>query len=182
VPSGEEDPGQPGQDGQRDLLDAGVPAARLTEIRRNSGLIVESCARIKDGEPFDPVRKLSDWNEQKNLVHLPARGVEAMLETLTSAYDWLNSERRWNLVDDVQVLSARNATRKRLNKDLQVRLNKDGEGTHRVFKVGDKIINLKTVTLPSPSRRVLVPLGRITSEGNGQCAGRPARSRASTTH
>jgi exodeoxyribonuclease V alpha subunit len=142
----------------RDLLDAGVPAARLTEIRRNSGLIVESCAHIKDGKSFDPVRKLSDWNK-----------------------------------------SARNATRKRLNKDLQVRLNKDGEGTHRVFKVGDKIINLKNgffssmtpsspreyvangdigrvdafrgrqmaVTLPSPSRRILVPLGRITSEGNG---------------
>jgi exodeoxyribonuclease V alpha subunit len=127
----------------RDLLDAGVPAARLTEIRRNSGLIVESCAKIKDGEHFEPVRRLSDWNDQKNLVHLPARGVEAMLETLASVYDWLGSERRWDLVDDVQVLSARNATRKRLNKDLQLRLNKDGEGNHKVFKVGDKIINLK---------------------------------------
>jgi exodeoxyribonuclease V alpha subunit len=36
----------------RDLLDAGTPAARLTEIRRNSGLIVETCARIKDGHPL----------------------------------------------------------------------------------------------------------------------------------
>jgi hypothetical protein len=124
-----------------------VPAARLTEIRRNSCHIVESCAKIKDGESFDPVHKLSDWNDQKNLVHLPARGVEAMLETLASVYDWLDSERRWDLVDDVQVLSARNATRKRLNKDLQLRLNKDGAGNHRVFKVGDKIINLKTVSL-----------------------------------
>jgi exodeoxyribonuclease V alpha subunit len=36
----------------RDLLDGGVPTARLREIRRNSGLIVETCARIKDGHPL----------------------------------------------------------------------------------------------------------------------------------
>jgi exodeoxyribonuclease V alpha subunit len=127
----------------RDLLNAGVPAARLKEIRRNSGLIVESCAAIKDDKPFAPIHRLSEWDREKNLVHLTARGAEAMQGTLMVVYDWLATEQRWNLIDDVQVLSARNATRKKLNRELQQRLNKGGSGEHRVFKSGDKIINLK---------------------------------------
>jgi exodeoxyribonuclease V alpha subunit len=138
----------------RDLLDTGMPAARLTEIRRNSGLIVESCAAIKDGNPFEPIRRLSEWNAEKNLVHLPARGPEAMRDTLMAVYDWLATQHRWDLIDDVQVLAARNATRKKLNRELQVRLNKDGAGNHRLFKIGDKVINLKNNFFASavPSR------------------------------
>jgi exodeoxyribonuclease V alpha subunit len=127
----------------RDLLEAGVPAAQLTEIRRNSGLIVESCARIKDGLDFEPLAKLSDWTQEKNLVHLSARGAEAMQETLMAVFTWLGNQNRWDLIDQVQVLSARNHTRKQLNGELQKRLNPDGHGEHRVFKIGDKIINLK---------------------------------------
>jgi exodeoxyribonuclease V alpha subunit len=138
----------------RDLLDAGIPAARLTEIRRNAGLIVEGCARIKDGKPFEPIYRLSEWNAQKNLVHLPARGTDAMRDTLLAVYDWLASQHRWGIIDQVQVLAARNPTRKRLNKELQDRLNKDGEGNHPVFKIGDKVINIKNGLFPStvPSR------------------------------
>jgi exodeoxyribonuclease V alpha subunit len=88
----------------RDLLDAGVPAARLTEIRRNAGSIVESCAAIKDGKPFTPIYRLSDWDAQKNLVHLPARDAEAMRDTILGVYDWLASQHLWDIVDQVQVL------------------------------------------------------------------------------
>jgi exodeoxyribonuclease V alpha subunit len=183
----------------RDLLDASVPAARLTEIRRNAGLIVESCAAIKDGNRFEPISRLSEWDAQKNLVHLPARGAEAMRDALMAVFDWLKSQNRWDLVDQVQVLAARNATRKKLNRELQERLNKDGEGNHRLFKIGDKVINLKNgffanavpsrpreyiangdigrvyafqgrqmaVRLSSPDRRILVPLGRSSTEANG---------------
>jgi exodeoxyribonuclease V alpha subunit len=182
----------------RDLLDAGIPAARLMEIRRNSGLIVESCAQIKDGHSFTPLTRLSEWNAQNNLVHLRARGAEAMQDMLMEVFDWLASEKRWDLIDQVQVLVTRNATRKRLNRELQLRLNREGQGNHRVFKIGDKVINLKNgffastvpsrpkeyiangdigrvqgfagrqmaVGLPSPSRRVLVPLGRV-AEASG---------------
>jgi exodeoxyribonuclease V alpha subunit len=87
--------------------------------------------------------KLSDWSQEKNLVHLAARGAEAMQETLMAVYDWLAAERRWDLVDQVQVLTAKNDTRRKLNRELQLRLNRDGAGNHRVFKVGDKVINLK---------------------------------------
>jgi exodeoxyribonuclease V alpha subunit len=87
--------------------------------------------------------KLSDWTQEKNLVHLAARGAEAMQEKLMAVYDWLAAQHRWNLVDQVQVLTAKNDTRRKLNRELQVRLNRDGQGNHRVFKVGDKVINLK---------------------------------------
>jgi ATP-dependent exoDNAse (exonuclease V) alpha subunit len=93
--------------------------------------------------------RLSDWNQEKNLVHLAARGAEAMQETLMAVYDWLAAEHRWNLIDEVQVLTARNATRRKLNRELQRRLNQDGEGQHKVFKTLDKIINLKNALFAS---------------------------------
>jgi exodeoxyribonuclease V alpha subunit len=138
----------------RDLLDAGVPAARLSEIRRNSGLIVESCARIKDGESFEPLTRLDDWNAQRNLVHLATRRKDNVLDKLMAVYDWLGLQSKWDLIDDVQVLSAKNDTRRKLNRELQLRLNRDGEGTHKVFKIGDKVINTKNNFFTSASSRV----------------------------
>jgi exodeoxyribonuclease V alpha subunit len=127
----------------RDMLAADLPAARLTEIRRNSGLIVESCAAIKDGQKFQAISSLDKWSEVDNLVGLPAKGADALAERLTHTVDWLARQGKWDLIEDVQVLSARNATRRRLNHQLQQRLNPDGDRQHhRTFRVGDKIINL----------------------------------------
>src|SRR6516165_3124677 len=87
--------------------------------------------------------KLSDWTREKNLLHLPARGPEAMQETLLAVYDWLAMQHRWDLVDQVQTLTAKNDTRRKLNRELQALLNRDGGGNHKTFKIGDKIINLR---------------------------------------
>jgi exodeoxyribonuclease V alpha subunit len=125
----------------RDLLVAGLPAARLTEIRRNAGLIVESCALVKDGRRCEPAPGLSHWPEA-NLIHLAARGTQAMTDRLATVYEWL-TQYRWDLIDQVQVICARNATRKKLNRLLQERLNPTPPAGHPVFRPGDKVINTR---------------------------------------
>jgi exodeoxyribonuclease V alpha subunit len=174
----------------RDLLDAGIPAARLTEIRRNSGAIVEACSRIREGDVhFGRKESLSDFTVTDNLIQLKARGEEKVMERVHQVYEWLAAQRKWDLIEDVQVLSARNKTRKKLNKELQKLLNPKGDGDHKVFRTGDKVINLRNnlfsdiyvangdigrvnsfrerqmiVGLTAPARHVVVPLGRVAEE------------------
>ncbi len=126
----------------RDVIDAGFPVARLTEIRRNAGRIVHACAEIIGDVVPELPAGLSSWPAE-NLVHAAARGAEAMAERLAEVYAWLAPQGRWDLVDDVQVICARNATRQRVNRDLQQRLNPSGQKAHPVFRVGDKVICLK---------------------------------------
>jgi exodeoxyribonuclease V alpha subunit len=149
----------------RDMLAAGLPAARLSEIRRNSGLIVEGCAAIKDARPFHAEDRLDNSDAVRNLIRLPARGAEALAARLSTALDWLAAQHRWDLVEDVQVLSARNATRRRLNKELQQRLNPGGAQGTRMFRVGDKVINLRNgffgCAVGRPSDREYVANGDV---------------------
>ena len=46
----------------RDLLAAGVPSYELTEIKRNTGDIVQACHAIKDGRPAIPSPRLDPEN------------------------------------------------------------------------------------------------------------------------
>src|SRR6185503_2428331 len=55
----------------RDFLEAGIPAGELREIRRNSGLIVETCARIRDREDFE-LPLTVDLDAGRNLKLQPA--------------------------------------------------------------------------------------------------------------
>lgn len=141
----------------RDLIDAGVPTARLSEIRRNAGRIVHTCAAIKDGKLPDLPDSLDDYPEE-NLIHLNtgrASGMDRMQvvrDKLETVYGWLKQQGKWDLVDGVQVICARNVTRKSLNRHLQAQLNpvepakKDGvvrKKEHPVFREGDKVICLQ---------------------------------------
>jgi exodeoxyribonuclease V alpha subunit len=141
----------------RDMIAAGLPCARLTEIRRNAGLIVEACASIKDGRLPELPRKLEAWPE-KNLIHLSLsrqakmhEGQQALEALLSSVYDWLPRQElpepnppTWDLVDDVQVICALNRTRQTLNTYLQARLNPQGEpGPLGKYRNRDKVICLR---------------------------------------
>jgi exodeoxyribonuclease-5/exodeoxyribonuclease V alpha subunit len=125
-----------------DLITAGIPTATLTEIRRNAGRIVHACAGMLAGQVPELPSGLSAWPAE-NLVHIPAKSADAAAERLQEVYGWLEGQQRWDPVDEVQVISARNATRQRINRQLQQRLNPDGARQHPVFRVGDKVICLK---------------------------------------
>jgi exodeoxyribonuclease V alpha subunit len=130
----------------RDLLGTGLPAARLTEIQRNSGSIVRACVHVKEGEHFETMKSLKQWNPdapERNLIHLSCRGEEAIDEQLSAVYTWLDKAKRWDLVNEVQVICARNKTRQRLNRQLRDRLNANPPSEHPTFRIGDKVICLK---------------------------------------
>ncbi len=141
----------------RDLIAAELPRGELSEIRRNAGRIVTACHEIKDGKTPRLPDDLGAWlkDDKSNLIQLPwpkgtgrDRG-QAMRERLDYLYDWLGAlpqvkEWKWSLIDDVQVIVARNATRTALNTHLQQRLNAAGQkGPHGPYRVGDKVICLK---------------------------------------
>lgn len=137
----------------RDVIDSGIPCARLTEIRRNAGRIVHTCAAVKGGSvpqlPHDLEVFTADSKE--NLVHLPlgrdeVQGdrLQALDLKLSSLYGWLGQQQKWDLVDQVQVIVARNLTRKALNRQLQTRLNPpDGSRGLGIFRPKDKVICLR---------------------------------------
>jgi exodeoxyribonuclease V alpha subunit len=145
----------------RDLIDAGIPTATLSEIRRNAGRIVHVCRDIKDGVSPELPRDLAQWPAE-NLIHLPLgrEGPESkqqmLLDKLRVVYDWLPgasklrvpeegkpAPKAWDLIDDVQVICARNATRLALNRHLQQELNPAGQKGLAGFRVSDKVICLK---------------------------------------
>jgi exodeoxyribonuclease V alpha subunit len=140
----------------RDLIDAGLPHAELTEIRRNAGAIVHACNAIKDGRPFETF-KAFNAARGRNLVLVEAGAatdpteaaadrVEAVQRVMTKlrAFEWLNP------LVDVQVLCARNDTRHHLNTVLQSFLNPSTSGAGGRFRRGDKVICLRNRFFFSP--------------------------------
>lgn len=125
----------------RDLIAAGLPYGELREIKRNSGGIVETCAAIRDGKP---------WQPGDNLVirsaTTPERQIEEMLEEIREART-AGLDPIW----DVQVLVAVNKksplSRKAVNELLQHELN-PGSKSGGPFKLGDKIVNTKNGFFP----------------------------------
>lgn len=122
----------------------------LTQVRRNAGKIVDSCAKIRDGKPFEilpernPGQEVGlDNNAQLVLASKddkkPAK-VRKFVESLLAG----KVQGVRDILEDVQFLTAthRNAHvgRIKMNKMLQEMLNPNGKGKHPVYKVGDKII------------------------------------------
>lgn len=139
----------------RDLIDAGVPCGELTEIRRNSGLIVTACRDIKNGFRYTTCEKFDD--NGNNFRSVEAGTNREIVETIRSLCrkfkEKAAAEPGLDPIEDVQVLCVVNAQselgRHNLNKILQQELNPHGEGgDQHPFRVGDKVICLKNGRMP----------------------------------
>lgn len=132
----------------RDLIAAGVPTGTLTEIRRNSGRIVQACAEIRDTRRFKASSKI-DLEAGENLGLISRETSDEQIETLQATIDRFAKSDKYDPVWDVQVVCAVNKkssplNRKLLNRKLQDQLNPHGQAVQgNPFRVGDKVINLK---------------------------------------
>ena len=142
----------------RDMIQAGVPCGKLTEIRRNAGEIVKACAAIRDNKPIDTMPK--DFNADDNLVFCrmtPTQDkVVNMIKDIAEYETLCNIP--FNTLQDCQIIVPLNEkselSRQALNPLLQDYFNPlpdiGGElipGEHvskvRQFRRGDKIICTK---------------------------------------
>lgn len=139
----------------RDMIAANVPHAVLHKIERNDGMIVQACAKIKDGRSFRTATKINaDTGE--NLRWIYTTDGEETIETLRTVVEGIRTNGRYNPVWDVQVLVALNergeVPRARVNRELQALLNPLREGeteTHNGFRLRDKIICLRNGSFPA---------------------------------
>lgn len=116
----------------RDMLAAGIPQGELTEIKRNSGGIVETCAAIRDANPWEP---------GDNLQLVEARTPS---EQLAATERILADLGEFNPTWDAQVLSAVNLrskiSRKMVNDFLQPILNQNPKQANVPFSNSDKVV------------------------------------------
>lgn len=117
----------------RDLIDAGLPYGQLTEIKRNSGGIVEACAAIRDSKP---------WSEGDNLKIIAASTPQDQLQAMVDRLFELGSD--WDPVWDAQVIVAVNKksplSRKVVNELLQFELNPNEVIEGSPFRLADKVV------------------------------------------
>lgn len=137
----------------RDLLVAGLPSFELTEIKRNTGDIVQACHAIKDGRPVSPSPTL-DPEKGLNLRHIeeqdPIRIQEIIRDLVVNRLP--QRPEGYNPVWDVQVLSPMNEKTllscSHLNEILQQSLNPMGrEVSGTPFRIGDKVIQRKNESI-----------------------------------
>lgn len=120
----------------------------LTEIRRNAGHIVESCAKIRNGvAPSIRYSKEPGLTDDPNLQMAIAMKDEDMSRQLRVFVANLKAGRIRHVQDplrDVQFLVAVNkdspVSREVVNEFLQAELNPRASGDHAIFKIGDKVI------------------------------------------
>lgn len=152
-----------------------IPRGELTELRRNEGLIVEACSRIKSGQPFTPAPQFGDKESGINLRVINVGSPAALINQIKGLYESLTAQGKRDPIEDVQILCALNekseAGRKKLNPFLQSLLNPKGErSSTNKFREGDKIICLTNGMYPSHVSTKAPPLaifngelGRVTS-------------------
>lgn len=130
----------------RDLIAGGVPCGELTEVRRNAGMIVHACARIRNGEDFETADAADlDATPPRNLRLIEARDEQHAADLVERV---LTGMTRFHPVWQTQVVVARNKkgamSRVELNERLHPVLNPDGHAAAgNPFKVGDKVICLR---------------------------------------
>jgi len=126
----------------RDMIAAGIPYGELTEIKRNSGGIVEACAAIRDTKPWRQFTQEKESNlrlhEVGNADRQISKAIDLIMETKSRGLDPI-----W----DCQVLVAVNErsqlSRAALNKLLQEELNPGEKLKNTSFRVNDKVVCLK---------------------------------------
>ncbi|MDE2102277.1 MAG: AAA family ATPase [Patescibacteria group bacterium] len=136
----------------RDMIAAGIPCGELTEIRRNSGMIVEACRDIKNGRPFATTETI-DVPNGKNLKCLSGDTPEDQIAALTAVLNKIAASGKFSPVWDCQVLATVNdkskISRRALNSALQPLLNPAGESIPpNPFRIGDKIICTRNSGMP----------------------------------
>lgn len=150
-------------------LQSCIPTGHLTEIRRNSGRIVQSCAEIRDRNSITFSPKIDLPVENLPLVEVQPEKAPEVCENLIGRYRASGLD----VIEDLQFLTAKNdnspVARKPLNKLLQQVLNQDGEQVHgNPFRRGDKIVCLKNSTYQDPEEQLQThfvangELGRVT--------------------
>jgi len=136
----------------RDLMAAEVPCGELTEIRRNSGDIVQACHLIRDGQRFKP-SPILDPDAGQNLRLLPAVSANAAMERIIKTIRSIGNRGLANPIWDCQVIVAVNKkselSRQAVNQRLQRELNPGGEQAGgNPFRTSDKIVCLKNSFMP----------------------------------
>ena len=131
----------------RDMLNCeNIPHVNLEKIHRNSGDIVNSCHRIKDGLSYTPSAKLDPENGL-NIRHIEQSNPKKIVEIIRDLISLRLPARGYDPIWDVQVLSPTNTRTamscEGINQALQDALNpsKPIEGTK--FRPGDKAIQTK---------------------------------------
>lgn len=129
----------------RDLTAAGVTYGELSEIRRNSGAIVECCNNIRLGN--GPIYE-SGGNLTLLESHEPNDQIDRMLETIMTCGK--------NPVWDCQVICAVNQNsdlaKTKLNEVLQRHLNRNPPISGSPFRLGDKVVNTQNSWLTQADR------------------------------
>lgn len=133
----------------RDLITAGVPCGELTELKRNSGLIVDACRKIKSGQPFATVKAFATDADETghNLMLSYVSSAAGAVGEIKRIYQGILAGGRRDPFEDAQVIVAMNdkgeASRSKLNGYLQALLNPDGATVDGCkFRVHDKVICL----------------------------------------
>lgn len=122
----------------RDLIRAGVPYGELREIKRNSGGIVEACASIRDGQP---------WQPSDNLVLAGGDQLQSILDELAKSKG-SGLDPVWDCQVIVAVNEKSKLSRKVVNDFLQSELNQSAKVAGTPFRINDKVVCLKNSYFP----------------------------------
>ena len=146
------------------LASKAIPHVNLTTIHRNSGDIVASCHQIKNGKTYTP-SEILDISQGKNLRHLEAARPRRILQTIVELVAHRMPTRGYNPLTDVQVISPTNSRTDiscdAINKALQSELNQNPAIDKSIFRVNDKIINIRNRSI-GDEYIVNGDIGRVT--------------------
>jgi len=125
----------------RDMIAAGVPYGKLSEVRRNSGEIVKQCHRMQEHATIDIPLSL-DLENGQNIMLIEASTEQSQIEALIGTVTQLAGG--YDPVSECFVITPTNDSgilgRKHLNRVLQNRLNASPVVSGSPFRLYDKIV------------------------------------------